>query len=273
MDFLHELHIATLVDGGKGTTFVADVFNGSAPFAKRLAFTTWTAELQGQVATSMERAKFTLASMDILMDKEGLMGIFTFTPRLQHSDGKKGMNTILHAFPEEQCLTVECALRPLDELDKIRLDEMATVGALRPRVAKGKAEEEEEEEFDLPYELGHPAVSMAQFLDEMSDSEDEEEVLQPRLAFTDSAETFAGPLAMKSAFKNWVIAAQKRAAAVILSVGTCKLTYFVATGRQGAQSSCHLALDVTARSSVLCGRDLPWQIRARSLSQHSLVCF
>jgi len=146
MDFLHELHIATLVDGGKGTTFVAYVFNGRPPYAEILAFSMWTAELQGQVAISMERAKFTLASMDLLMDKEGLIGIFTFTPRLQLSDAKKGMDSILHACPEEQRLTVKSTLRPLDELDKICLDEMATVAALRPRVAKEKAEEEEEEE-------------------------------------------------------------------------------------------------------------------------------
>jgi hypothetical protein len=222
----------------------------------------------------MAGAKCTLASMVLLMDEEGIMGIFTFTTRLQLWDAKKGRDTILHAFPEEERLTVERTLRPLDELDTIRLDEIETVAALRPRVAKEKAEEEEEEEeeSDLPYELRNPAKSIAQFPYEMTDSEDEEKVWQTRLALTDSAEPFAGPLAMRSTIQNWVIAPQQRAAVVILSVGTCKLTYFVATGRQGAQSSCHVALEIIARSSVLCGRELPWQIRARSLSQHSLAC-
>ncbi len=70
--------------------------------------------------------------MDLIIDKEGLFGIFVFQQTQNTGNAKRAIDTLLRALPGEQQRAVQESLRPFDYLDFLRVEDMLTVAELRP---------------------------------------------------------------------------------------------------------------------------------------------
>jgi hypothetical protein len=132
---------------------------------------------------------------------------------MQLCHARSALSTLLKPLPVAQRKAAEGSIRPLDELDKARLDTWETAAMLRPRIPKDDATA--------------PASTLKQFLAELSDSEDESVDGAP-LAITDGRIEAgdAGTLDETLALEGWRHIAETRAVVVLLNIGNLeKLTY------------------------------------------------
>jgi hypothetical protein len=227
MDFLPALPLMTLATAGAGnvTSFAADVFRGRPSFEEIQSFQGVMDKIGSKVGASMQRKSCPLASVDLIIDGEGLLGIFIFKAKCQCSNAKSAMLTLLRALPEAQQQAVQDTMRPFDYLDMLRVGKMKIVAGLRPF----EEESSEEEEF-IPYEY-RKKVTMVEFLTS------EDVAIVPRrnlldglvLAITNMAETLQSKpsqaLRVTRALQRWVEDAQEMAAIAVLSLGASKLCY------------------------------------------------
>jgi len=243
MDFLSARPLMTAVGTGRGTSFAADVFHGRPSFEEIQGFQGIMDAIGLEVEASMQRKNCHLASIDLIIDGEGLIGIFVFKGKLIVGNAKSAMVTLLKALPEAQQQAVQDTLRPFDYLDMLRVGKMRTVAGLRP-YEEASSEEEEEPEVKIEFRKNRTpaevqadiekeprARTMAEFLA----TEDEVEV--PRrnllegltLAITNMAETLQAKPAqaqrMRCALIRWVEDAQGMAAITVLRIGTSQLCY------------------------------------------------
>ena len=234
MDFLQELPTLTLVDSTNVTAFAAEVFEGRPPFDEIVAGHSLVSELRRHAEMSVGRCLCQIVSMDLVMDAQGLIALFTFKGKTRMCDAKTGVETLIKTFPALQREAIVRTLHPLDELDKVRFDAMQTVRSLRPWVPKEKEEPEEDSDaiLYLPGER-NPDPKFASVEAYCLALEEEERIekaslveesWQHTLALTDTA-SISGTLAIQRAKIDWVEMAQKFAAISILSIGSYKLTY------------------------------------------------
>jgi len=241
MDFLPEkIAVAALHGAGKGHSFAADVFTTRPHFDEIQSFQPIVEGLREKVAISIARKSCQLASIDLLMDRGGLLAIFTFKAEIATSPAKTAVDTVLNAFPAEQRKAVQDTLRPLDYLDKLRFGAMETVASLRPFIA------EEEEEEDVPIEISTPCVhtqglqkehvppefrtrkTRAQLI-EKGEAPYRNALDGKTLAIGDLGAPCVEPLSVRFAMECWIETAQTRATIVILSVGVRSLSYIHST--------------------------------------------
>jgi len=235
MDFLHESFTVTLIEGGsKGFSFAANVVDERPPFEDILGLKHFADELGSKTVAAIARSRSSLVSMDLLIDKGGMIALFTFSSKVQMSQAKTAVDLVIKAFPPQQRESLIRSFRAFDELDRNRVVAMATLGSLRPYVPKEKEESEEKSGaiFYLPGER-NPDPKFASVEAYCLALEEEERIekaslveesWQHTLALTDTA-SFSGTLAIQRAKVDWVEMAQKFATISILSVGSCKLTY------------------------------------------------
>ncbi len=87
MDFLSTRPQMTFAGAGSGTSFAAEVFSGRPNFADIQGFQGVMDDIALEVQTSMQRPGCRLASVDLIIDKEGLLGIFVF--QVKHTTGNR----------------------------------------------------------------------------------------------------------------------------------------------------------------------------------------
>jgi hypothetical protein len=240
MDFLSTLPSMTLARTGNTTSYAADVFQGRPSFEEIQGFQGIMDRIALEVQASTQRTICPLASVDLIVDAQGLLGIFIFKSKLQSCNAKSAMLTLLKALPEVQQNSVQDTMRPFDYLDVLRVGEMQTVAGLRP-YEEASSEEEEEPEVTItfcknlsPTEVAtsDPAprgVTMEEFL--------AREVVKPprpnlldgiTLAITNMETLQTSPAQatrVRYALIRWVEDAQETAAISILSIGTSQLCY------------------------------------------------
>jgi len=242
MDFLSELPRATLAVAGHATSFAADVFFGRPSFEEIQGFQGIMDKIGLEVEVSAQRKACQLASVDLIIDGVGLLGIFVFKGKQSTGNAKRALETLLQALPEAQQQAVQGTMRPFDYLDMLRVGKMQTVGDLRPYEEESSGEESSEPE----------GFATQQFLDEeyfnlwcrgrkkltreeVLAIEFEEEV--PRrnlldgvtLAITNMAVRVEAKqsqaLRVRQALQHWVEMAQGRAAVTVLHIGAAELCY------------------------------------------------
>jgi len=244
MDFLSQHPLMPLAGAGSTTSFAADVFPGRPSFEEIQGFQGVMDKIGLEVGASAQRKGCQLASMDLIIDGVGLLGIFVFTGTLIVGNAKSSMLTLLRALPEAQQRAVQETLRPFDYLDMLRVGRMKTVEGLRPYEEESE-EEEEEEEVKVVF-VTHPS-----FTDELRAdccrkrkgvtkedfyaSEFEVQVRRrnlldcPMLALTNMAETVKAnssqALRVRLALRHWIEMAQERGAPGIRKTETNRLRH------------------------------------------------
>jgi len=134
MEFLTKaLEITLVEDGTRYTSFAGDLRQEHPGFEHILGCRAWARKLQDGFEIAMNKTKAPLAYIGIFIDRKGAFVTATFTKRVQTGDAKKHVMTALAKLPEPQRQLVENTLRPFDELDKERVEDMVTIYACRPQ--------------------------------------------------------------------------------------------------------------------------------------------
>jgi len=244
MNFILQQPLMTLGGAGDGTSFAADIFFGRPAFCDVQKFEGRMASYKREIVALTQRKNNKLASLDFILDTQGLFLIAVFREPLILGNAKLALGHLLRVFEVEQHRSVQRTLRPFDDLDRLRVQEMRTVGDLRPY---------EEESSDVEEESGEKeGFATQQFLDdeyfnlwcrgrkkltreEVLAIEFEVEVprrnlLEGRtLALQDVGDDLAlandSPQTL-AALARWIASAQELAAISLLSIGTAELYYF-----------------------------------------------
>ena len=119
-------------EGGKQSTFCADLFQPRPPFEDIQKFAPWSVAAQAQMEEALKRKTCPVSWAALFVDQSGMLAVFHFKRRLMVSHAKTGAEAVLKALPEAQRRVVELSLRPLDELDSKRIRAWKTMAAVRP---------------------------------------------------------------------------------------------------------------------------------------------
>jgi len=138
MEFCHELPGVSLVDdlGHAHMCFAADLFNERPPFEEIEAFRGWAQKLQENLLTMMARKACSVKWVGFFVDEEGVWLVARHKIGQTVNNMRQSLKTVLSGLPEEQQRSVSDSLRPLDELDKIRIGTWKTVNQLRPKTRR-----------------------------------------------------------------------------------------------------------------------------------------
>jgi hypothetical protein len=133
MDFLRSCPTLTLGDdlGHEHKCFGADLFNGRPGFQNIQAFQEWAGKQQDIFMQKMEKKACPVQWLGLFVDQEGAMLIATRHSGANLNNMRVGLKTMLSALPDELQKAVATTLRPLDELDRVRIDGWQTVNDLR----------------------------------------------------------------------------------------------------------------------------------------------
>ena len=110
-------------ESGKYTTFFADVFAPRLPFDEIVSFTDTTAGLVTSMASVISRKASPITGAVLLIDGVGACLLVSTSKRIQVQAARSAIGTMIATLPEAQQLSVENSIRPLDELDKGRIDD------------------------------------------------------------------------------------------------------------------------------------------------------
>ena len=147
MEFVSEVTaMAPSEEGGKQSTFCADVFQPRPPFEEIQNFAPWSVPAQAQMEEALKRKTCPVSWAALFVDQTGMLAVFHFKHRLMVSHAKTGAEAVLKALPEAQRRAVELSLRPLDELDSKRIRAWKTVAAVRPEGDEDSPSSEGEED-------------------------------------------------------------------------------------------------------------------------------
>ena len=184
MEFLREQPIVSLANAGKTDTFVAEIFEPRPTFEAILSYNTWSEDCRKCIHEAMQRKNCAVAWVGLFVDHRGCLMIIHFAHAIIVGSAKTAAGVILRSIPKlpkEQQIAAEQSLRPLDEVDRIRIAKWETVQSLRPAGNKRKREEEDDE-----YIPTKRYKSVEEFLED-NPSDEEEEVAAPRLMLTNEA--------------------------------------------------------------------------------------
>ena len=237
MEFLRQVPPIELVEhASKHTSFVAELFEPRPGWDAIVAYRETMLKLQASIEELAARGRCPFAQLGIYMDHQGAWLLVTAKKEMQLCHARSGLSTLLQPLDlyEEGQATLrkrmEKTVRPFDALDKVRLDAWKTMAQLRPVFPKAPKPESEE----LPPE----GCSLKQFLESVTDSEDED-IGPPTLAIADGvveppcpeAGLCEADLALYQegyahAYAKWSDDVQHSAVVVMLAVGEVKgLTY------------------------------------------------
>ena len=110
-------------EGGKYTSFFADVFAPRPPFDEIVGFTDAAASLEKSMAMLITRKASPISSAALIIDGIGACLLVFTSKRMQVQNARSAIDTVIAALPAAQRLSVEKSIRPLDELDKRRVDD------------------------------------------------------------------------------------------------------------------------------------------------------
>ena len=172
MDFLHEKFNMVKAAPGPTDTFFADIMQSRPDFDKLAAFNDWSTKIRQEMTDVKARKNCPVIWIGIFVDQVGLSFLLQFAHKLQLSDAKKAAialsRFLCKGMPDVQN-ALQSNLRPLDELDRKRIDGWCTQVSLRPR-GKKRARQQAEENCQS---LAKRPKTIAQLLTE--DSSDDEE--------------------------------------------------------------------------------------------------
>ncbi len=132
MQFIVELPEMTLGGAGKCTSFAADVFMGRPAFSDLQAFEPCMAACRAEILVMLERRNNRIASLDLIVDDQGLFLIAIFTRPMIIGNAKSSVMHLLRACDPAHQANVRRSLRPFDDLDRLRVLAMRTTADLRP---------------------------------------------------------------------------------------------------------------------------------------------
>jgi len=133
MDFLRSCPTLTLGDdlGHEHVCFCADLFNERPSFQTIQAFSDWAEKQQESFSQKRDRKVCPIQWLGIFIDQEGAVMIASHKSGTELNNMRKAVKTLLSALPQELQKAVATTLRPLDELDRVRIDGWQTVNDLR----------------------------------------------------------------------------------------------------------------------------------------------
>jgi len=225
MAFLRVKPVVSLAGPGQTQTFIADVFQSRPAFDEIVrSSNAWCNEAVEKMRGAMSRKNCAVTWVQLVIDQHGLLAILRYEHPLALGDAKKAASVILRCLPQEQRCAAEQSLRPMDEVDRNRIQAWQTVESLRP-AGKKRAREEEAQvvvRFVRPGESLLPspapaAKSVAEFLAEESSSE--EELAPPRLMLTNGSARVSAEPNLSDPTSVWEYRAKSEATVIVAEVG------------------------------------------------------
>jgi hypothetical protein len=235
MHFLAERPRITLSDDGtKYTSFVADVIAERPPFAEIAGFRQAATAIQDSMQKLIERAASPIGAAAIVVDAVGACILFSTTKRLSVQNARTAIDTVVATLHADQRRAVEKTVRPVDELDKCRVENWDIASA--PTVRR---------ERELPAIC--PPGAWRAFI--QSDSDDEEPVAPPRLMLTDVEQTSSTPALTDTEHTMWQEYVKGQCVIMVCSAGELQLT-FIRCHREDRRKAL-LARELTSSSTLV----------------------
>jgi hypothetical protein len=132
MQFLQHRPKLALCGAGDTTTFFAELYNHRPAFEEILKFEDQLLLDRAHIAGLIQRRNNKLASMDLIVDGEGICGLFVFCSPLGTGNAKSAVSALIRKFDPLFQTNLLRSLRPFDELDSFRVQSMQTISMLRP---------------------------------------------------------------------------------------------------------------------------------------------
>ena len=184
MDFLREKLSLITAEPGLTDTFFADLLQPRPDFETLTAFNGWSVRLRQEMTAIKARKNCPVAWVGLFVDQAGLSIVLHFAHTLQLCDAKMAVRTLTHFLVKDMQLALQSTLRPLDELDRKRIEGWCTpMSVCPPDLGKKRVREEAEEECQT---LAKRPRTMAQFLADSSDDDVDCPVAPSVLALQDA---------------------------------------------------------------------------------------
>ena len=187
MAFCCERPEVSLAGAGRVETFVADVFRPRPSFEEMARFKEWGGTASEKMREAMNRKNCAVSWVQFVVDQHGLLVILRFKHHVILGAAKTAANAILKCLPDEQRISIQDGLRPLDEFDADRIRAWVTPQSLRPKRPRQEEGDEVTTFFKRRRTEDAPPrpepKSAAELLAEASDSE--EEAAEPRRGIAD----------------------------------------------------------------------------------------
>jgi len=133
MDFLHEKFNMTTADPGLADTFFADIIQPRPDFETLVAFNDWSAKFRQEMTTIKARKNCPVAWVGFFVDQDGMSIVLHFEHPLMLCHAKTAARNLTRPLAQDMQKALQSNLRPLDELDRKRIDGWRTQASLRPR--------------------------------------------------------------------------------------------------------------------------------------------
>ena len=180
MDFLREKLSLVTAEPGPTDTFFADLLQPRPDFETLTAFNGWSVRLRQEMTAIKARKNCPVAWVGLFVDQAGLSIVLHFAHTLQLCDAKMAAKTLTHFLVKGMQLALQSTLRPLDELDRKRIEGWCTpMSVCPPDLCKKRVREEAGEVDNLSVfqqwecrTLAKRPRKMAQFLAEDSSDDD-----------------------------------------------------------------------------------------------------
>mgnify|MGYP002811942823 CR=1 FL=1 len=130
MQFIVEQPEMTLGGAGKCTSFAADVFMGRPAFSDLQNFEPCMAACREEILVMLERRNNRIASLDLIVDDQGLFLIAIFTRAMDTGNAKSAMLNLLRSWCTAG--TAKCHLWLLHKELHLELIERVRGKALEP---------------------------------------------------------------------------------------------------------------------------------------------
>ena len=226
----------------KHTCFIAELFEPRPDANAMVVYRDNMVALQAAVEEIASRERCPFAQLGIYIDEQGACLLATAKVEMQLCHARSGLSTLLQPLDTYETgarvtsrKRMEKSIRPLDALDKVRLDAWSTVGQLRPRFPKAPRPER-------PTLIHTNRKDFVAAWKNESDSEDDGPQM---LAIQDgmvepprpAAAMSSGELALyregyEYAFSKWRQNVQHSAVVVMLSVGALTDLTYIACHRE-----------------------------------------
>jgi len=214
MDFLHEKFDTTTADPGLTDTFFADILQPRPDFATLVAFNGWSAQFRHEMTAIRARKNCPVAWVGLFVDQDGLSIVLHFEHPLMLCHAKTAARNLTRFLVKDMQKAVQSNLRPLDELDRKRIDGWCTQVSLRPR-GKKRARQQAEENCQS---LAKRPKTMVQLLAE--DSSDEEDLpVAPSLLSIQDADVSDDLCVLTDPMLNWAHRLKTECTIVVAEVG------------------------------------------------------
>jgi hypothetical protein len=233
MQFIVDLPEMTLGARGGLTSFAADVFAGRPAFSELQSFEPCMAACRAEILLMMKRGNNRIASLELIVDGQGLFLIAVFTRHMIIGNAKSSVLHLLRCFDVEHLANVRRSFRPFDDLDRLRVLDMRTTADLRPwdtvepdlpslREPRPPQSREEfyktwVEEPEPPYVLGDATLSL------------EDTGFGPPPKRHDASQ-------VAKVRARWIASVQESAAVSILSIGSSSKIFFCRCVHEGRRT-------------------------------------